>query len=142
MHTRTGYSFAIADENDVAVGQIGLCVEHECHGCVSVGYWIRPSARNRGYAADAIDAVVDWARTLGQLHRLELYVEPWNEGSWRAAERAGFQREGRHERRSARQGFQNATQLLNAGSKPWRRILCPMKVRLTDTPEALWRMSP
>ncbi|WP_370443693.1 GNAT family N-acetyltransferase [Cryobacterium sp. M23] len=87
------------------MGQIGLWVEHECHGRVSVGYWIRPSARNRGYAADAIDAVVDWARTLGQLHRLELYVEPWNEGSWCAAERAGFQREGRHERRSARQGF-------------------------------------
>ena len=94
LHTRTGYSFAIADENDVAVGQIGLWLEHENHGRASVGYWIRPSARKRGYAADAIVAVVDWARTLGQLHRLELYVEPWNEGSWRAAERAGFEREG------------------------------------------------
>ncbi len=27
-------------------------------------------------------------------HGLELYVEPWNEGSWRAAESAGFTREG------------------------------------------------
>ena len=94
LHTRTGYSFAIDDENDVAVGQIGLWLEDENHGRASVGYWIRPSARNRGYAADAIAAVVDWARTLGQLHRLELYVEPWNEGSWRAAEHAGFEREG------------------------------------------------
>ncbi|GAT88438.1 hypothetical protein CVCC1112_3097 [Paenarthrobacter nicotinovorans] len=25
---------------------------------------------------------------------MELYVEPWNEGSWRAAERSGFVREG------------------------------------------------
>ena len=28
------------------------------------------------------------------IERLELYVEPWNEGSWRAAEHVGFQREG------------------------------------------------
>ena len=26
--------------------------------------------------------------------RMELHVEPWNEGSWRAAERIGYQREG------------------------------------------------
>jgi RimJ/RimL family protein N-acetyltransferase len=26
--------------------------------------------------------------------RLELYVEPWNEGSWRAAEAIGYKREG------------------------------------------------
>lgn len=94
LQTRSGYSFAIADANDVAVGQIGLWLEHENHGRASIGYWIRPSARNRGYAADAISALVSWARTLPQLHRLELYVEPWNEGSWRAAERAGFEREG------------------------------------------------
>lgn len=25
---------------------------------------------------------------------MELYVEPWNEGSWRAAERIGYAREG------------------------------------------------
>jgi ribosomal-protein-alanine N-acetyltransferase len=32
--------------------------------------------------------------TLPDVHRLELYVEPWNEGSLRAAERAGYTREG------------------------------------------------
>jgi [ribosomal protein S5]-alanine N-acetyltransferase len=32
--------------------------------------------------------------SLAGLHRIELYVEPWNEGSWRAAERAGYVREG------------------------------------------------
>jgi len=28
------------------------------------------------------------------MQHLELYVEPWNVGSWRTAEHAGFQREG------------------------------------------------
>jgi len=94
LQTRSGYSFAIADENDDGVGQIGLWLQNEHQGRASIGYWIRPSARKRGYATDAISALVGWARTLPQLHRLELYVEPWNEGSWRAAERAGFEREG------------------------------------------------
>ena len=76
------------------VEQIGLWLQIENQGRASIGYWIRPSARKRGYATDAISALAGWARTLPQLHRLELYVEPWNEGSWRAAERAGFEREG------------------------------------------------
>jgi RimJ/RimL family protein N-acetyltransferase len=29
-----------------------------------------------------------------RIPRLELYVEPWNEASWRTAERVGFTREG------------------------------------------------
>jgi RimJ/RimL family protein N-acetyltransferase len=94
LRTRSGYSFAIADENDDGVGQIGLWLQNERHGRASIGYWIRPSARKRGYATDAISALAGWARTLPQLHRLEMYVEPWNEGTWRAAERAGFEREG------------------------------------------------
>ena len=36
----------------------------------------------------------DWALSLDEVQRLELYVEPWNEGSWHAAEKCGFQCEG------------------------------------------------
>jgi RimJ/RimL family protein N-acetyltransferase len=32
--------------------------------------------------------------SLPEIERLELYVEPWNEGSWRAAEAIGYKREG------------------------------------------------
>jgi RimJ/RimL family protein N-acetyltransferase len=94
LKTRAGYSFAIADGDDIAVGQIGLWLRDEDDGRASIGYWIRPSARNRGYATEALETLVVWACTLPQLRRLQLYVEPWNEGSWRAAEHSGFQREG------------------------------------------------
>jgi len=93
--TRAGYSFAIADAaSDEAVGQIGLWPREIDQGRASVGYWIRPTARRKGHAADALATLVDWSRTLPHVHRLELYVEPWNVGSWRTAESAGFQREG------------------------------------------------
>lgn len=91
-----GYSFAVAERRDPAeaVGQIGLWLRDADVGRGRIGYWIRPSARRRGLAADALATVSEWAVSLPWIRRLELLVEPANEGSWRAAESAGFQREG------------------------------------------------
>lgn len=91
--TGQGYSFVIADaETDRGLGQIGLWPIG--HGRASVGYWVAPAARRRGVAQHALQIVSTWGLSLPDMHRLELYVEPWNEGSWRAAERAGYLREG------------------------------------------------
>lgn len=90
-----GYSFAIADvATDEAVGQIGLWTADIAAGRASVGYWIVPGARRRGYARSALAAVTGWAFTIAEVARVQLYVEPWNEGSWRAAEACGYEREG------------------------------------------------
>ncbi len=53
-----------------------------------------PSARGRGLAAAALTALTSFAWTIEGLHRIELYIEPWNTGSVKTAERAGFEREG------------------------------------------------
>jgi [ribosomal protein S5]-alanine N-acetyltransferase len=90
-----GYSFAIADlRTDEAVGNIGLWTGNIESGRATTGYWVAPSFRRRGYATAALRALTTWALTIPEVERLELYVEPWNEGSWRAAEDAGYQREG------------------------------------------------
>ena len=91
-----GYSFAIAEtRTDEGVGQIGLWTSSVlAKGRASIGYWIAPEFRRRGYAAAALRLLVEWAPTLTEIKRLELYVEPWNEGSWRTAEACGFCREG------------------------------------------------
>ena len=52
------------------------------------------SARQRGYASAALDAISRRGLSLDGVHRVELYVERWNEGSWPAAERVGYVREG------------------------------------------------
>ncbi|WP_435742566.1 GNAT family N-acetyltransferase [Microbacterium sp. PMB16] len=87
-----GYAFAVADLEDRAVGHIGLFAAGDARA--SVGYWIAASQRRRGYAADALIALTSWAIRREHLDRLELYVEPSNQGSCRVAERAGFEREG------------------------------------------------
>ncbi|GAA2307881.1 GNAT family protein [Nonomuraea roseoviolacea subsp. roseoviolacea] len=90
---RVGYSFAIADAgDDRALGQIGLWPGP--HGRASVGYWVAGSARGRGVACAALRAISSWGLERLGIPRLELHVEPWNAASWKAAERAGFLREG------------------------------------------------
>lgn len=90
-----GYSFAIADTpTDEAVGQIGLWTSAVPQtGSASIGYWIGPEFRRRGYATEALRLLTIWASGLPNITRLELYVEPWNEGSWRAAQACNFRRE-------------------------------------------------
>lgn len=95
LTTRAGYSFAIAElGTDRAVGSIGLWLRDVDEGRASTGYWVAPQFRRRGYVATALHALTSWALSLDGIDRVQLYVEPWNEGSWRAAERCGYQREG------------------------------------------------
>lgn len=91
----TGYSFAITDETTgEAVGAIGLWLRDLAAGRVGTGYWIAPAHRRRGFMVAALDAISRWGLSLPGVHRIEMQVEPWNEGSWRAAERVGYLREG------------------------------------------------
>jgi [ribosomal protein S5]-alanine N-acetyltransferase len=90
-----GYSFAIVDAaGGEPVGQIGLWLRDLEAGRVSVGYWIASRYRRRGYALAALDAISRWGLSLDGVFRVELQVEPWNEGSWRTAEKVGYVREG------------------------------------------------
>jgi RimJ/RimL family protein N-acetyltransferase/peptidase E len=76
-------SFAITEDGGEMLGAIGL------RGA-SLGYWLRPGARGRGLASDAVRAVVEWARR----DDLHLTVHPDNLASQLVAERAGFVRAG------------------------------------------------
>lgn len=95
LTTLAGYSFAIADAHtDEAVGQIGLWLRNIDNGRADIGYWIEAGHRQAGYATAALGLLTEWAFTITEVARLELSVEPWNEPSWRLAERLGFRREG------------------------------------------------
>jgi len=90
-----GFSFVIAEAGTGrGVGGIGLWLAGLDQGRATAGYSVLPIARRRGLAAAALTALTSFAWTIPQLHRIELYIEPWNVGSVRTAERAGFEREG------------------------------------------------
>jgi len=85
--------FAIADAHDDALLGAVAIQAGRLHRPF-VGYWVGPWARGRGVATRAVGLVSAWAmRTLDTV-RLELFVEVGNVASERAAEKAGFHREG------------------------------------------------
>ena len=63
-------------------------------GRATTGYWIAPGHRRQGYARAALATLTGWAFTFPEIARLQLHVEPRNEGSSRTAESCGYQREG------------------------------------------------
>ncbi|GAB3660005.1 GNAT family protein [Glycomyces tarimensis] len=90
-----GFSFTIAEAGSgVAVGHCGLWLRELADGRGAAGYSVVPSARGRGFAADALAALTAFGWTLSGLFRIALFIEPWNTGSIRTAERAGYVREG------------------------------------------------
>lgn len=90
----TGFSFTIARRSDdAAIGHCGLWLKELDEGHASAGYAVIPSMRNRGYAAEALTALTEFAWTLPGLHRVALLIEPWNTASRRTAERAGYHEE-------------------------------------------------
>lgn len=90
-----GFAFAIADaETDNAVGGVGLWLPDLPKGRATVGYSVSPQHRGRGFATAAVQAVTAFAWTIPTLHRIELYIEPWNTSSIGVAESGGYLREG------------------------------------------------
>ncbi len=63
-------------------------------GAAGIGYWVVARARGRGLATRAVRTIAPWAMRPGGFARLEALVEPDNVASLRAAEAAGFVREG------------------------------------------------
>jgi [ribosomal protein S5]-alanine N-acetyltransferase len=91
----SGFSFAVADvDSGAAVGAAGLWLRNLSAGRATAGYSVAPAHRGRGIARSAVLALTAFAWSIPALHRIELYIEPWNTGSVRVAETAGYQREG------------------------------------------------
>jgi RimJ/RimL family protein N-acetyltransferase len=86
-------SFAVVDKaSDELLGSIG--VRYLDGGIGEVGYWVKREARGRGVATRALRLIARWALVDKGLGRFQLRADVANEASQRAAEKAGFVREG------------------------------------------------
>jgi RimJ/RimL family protein N-acetyltransferase len=81
-------------EDDLVIGTCTLFRIHREHRRGELGYILHRDFWGRGFATEALTALVEHSfGTLG-LHRLEADVDPRNAGSIRLVERLGFKREG------------------------------------------------
>ncbi|GAA3560437.1 GNAT family N-acetyltransferase [Kribbella ginsengisoli] len=87
-------SWAIVDDTDEPLGQVGLRSISLAEGAAGVSYWVLPDARGRGLAARAVAAMCGWAFGEVGLNRLENHHSTLNQASCRVAEMTGFPHEG------------------------------------------------
>lgn len=89
------FGFAIFDAaNEEFLGGIGLNKYNNNHKFFNLGYWIRVSRRNRGFASKATLLLARAAFEDLPVNRIEILVPVENNTSCRVAEKAGAAREG------------------------------------------------
>jgi len=77
------------------IGHAGFHGPPDDAGMIEVGYTVFPAHRRRGYAGEAVHALLAWAREQGVDHFIAS-VAPHNEPSLRLVRRLGFAEVGRH----------------------------------------------
>jgi RimJ/RimL family protein N-acetyltransferase len=88
-------SLAVAEaEGGGILGGCGLTILDWSDRKAEIGYWIAAGARRRGVGSRSIRLLSRWALDELGLERIEILVNPANEGSQRLALAAGFTREG------------------------------------------------
>ena len=92
---RSLFQWGIAERaTDAVVGTCTLSAPSAAHRRAEVGFALARAAWGRGYVAEALPALLDFAFDVLALHRIEADVDPRNARSIRALERVGFRREG------------------------------------------------
>jgi [ribosomal protein S5]-alanine N-acetyltransferase len=84
------YQVMLADE-DLVIGDVGFHAPPDELGEVSVGFGIVPAARRRGYAVEALQAVLDWALARSEVRSVHADTDLVNLASQRVLLGAGMQ---------------------------------------------------
>jgi RimJ/RimL family protein N-acetyltransferase len=74
--------------------KIGFISHFLSAGETEIGYNIIPYERNRGYASEAIQIMVNYLFLSRDIVRVQAKVDTENVPSWKALEKSGFKREG------------------------------------------------
>ena len=87
------HEFMIEKKNGTRIGHIGYGRDI-LHDWIEIGYDIVPSERRKGYATEAIQIIVDYLFLVKNIPRISVCTDARNIAAIRAAEKAGFKKEG------------------------------------------------
>jgi ribosomal-protein-alanine N-acetyltransferase len=91
----TGISWKIVHkETKENIGDISVYLFKPAHNKAEIGFWLLPQFWNKGFAIEAVTAVINYWKTEKGLHRIEAFVEEGNSASSKLLEKAGFVYEG------------------------------------------------
>ncbi len=96
LHEIKNYTFAIENKsNGEFMGLFGFKVGHVKYKRAEVWYKIHTDFWNKGYATEAVKAIIDFGFDTLKLHRIQAGCAVNNVGSMKVLEKAGMIREGR-----------------------------------------------
>ena len=92
---RTGIWWGICQKGEQQlIGACGFNNYEEDQQKAELGYWLIPEYWGRGFASEALKAIVEFGFEQMQLHRIEAFVEEGNKVSGRILEKFQFIHEG------------------------------------------------
>jgi RimJ/RimL family protein N-acetyltransferase len=87
-------AIALKNGDRTMVGHIGFHGPPEVIGRAEMGYTVFPEFRRRGYAIEAAEALMEWARARHEITRFFVAISPDNSPSLAMAAKLGFARVG------------------------------------------------
>ncbi len=91
----TGYALLMFTRNGEFVGGTGFHVRGASARYYEIGYWCRSSMAGRGYATEAVKALLRLAFSAPDVRRIEIRCDPRNRASERVIRKCGLRKEGR-----------------------------------------------
>ncbi len=91
-----GRMMVLRADGRTVVGNAGFHMAPDARGVVEIGYSVQPQHRRRGYAQEAVEALLAWAEREHGIRRFAASVSPRNEPSLGLVRKVGFVEVGRH----------------------------------------------
>jgi ribosomal-protein-alanine N-acetyltransferase len=108
-HSGFHAAWAVIDADARFVGMVNYHRRETNNRKLELGWMIARPFWQRGYATEAVRALIGHCISALEAHRIEAHIEPDNVASVRLAERLGFQREGvMRDRLRVGDGFRSA----------------------------------
>ncbi|MDN3023397.1 GNAT family N-acetyltransferase [Streptomyces sp. S.PB5] len=107
-----GVFVLVRREDDLAIGGMGFHSAPDEEGRVEIGYDLVEGVRGRGYAAEALRALSEWALARDDVQSLMATIDHDNAASQRVVARAGFHRATVEEERSVNEERQDMEKAL------------------------------
>ena len=88
-------SWIILDKSTMeVVGAIGFIGGPDESGAVEIGFGINPDRRCRGFCAESIEAIAEWAFSIPAVTRITAHCDDENSASKKVLEKTGFMLQG------------------------------------------------
>jgi ribosomal-protein-alanine N-acetyltransferase len=91
--TGLGYAWVVSNIEHPFMGVFSIYRIDNTNKRCELGYWLFPEYWGKGYAAESINAILQFVENDLKLHRIAAEVEPENTDSITLLDRLGFERE-------------------------------------------------